>query len=231
MTIRLLIMVSFLSELSSYELNRYARKRRCVEERLRFGNDRRQPCLEDVRLGYLELISSETIEGVVGDVDSSGQVDIGDIDALSNAIFTQDTSPVFDLDRSSTVDLEDLSFLVEGVLNTWIGDVDLDGEFNTRDLVDLFQRGEYEDKLSQNSTWSDGDWNADLEFTSSDLVSAFQSSGYERGPRAAVAVPEPDALCLLMGMLIVATAIRSLRGTSRYHRLPGEVRCCSSSSR
>jgi hypothetical protein len=45
------------------------------------------------------------------------------------------------------------------------------------DLLAVFQYGEYEDAIDDNSTWSEGDWNGDGDFNSSDLVLALQS-GY-----------------------------------------------------
>lgn len=58
------------------------------------------------------------------------------------------------------------------------GDVNLDGEFGTADLVQIFARGEYEDDIEGNSTWADGDWNGDGEFDSQDLVIALQARGW-----------------------------------------------------
>ena len=56
--------------------------------------------------------------------------------------------------------------------------------FNSSDLVQVFQRGEYEDDIEDNSTWMDGDWNDDRDFDSSDLVMAFQTGLYEVKPQA-----------------------------------------------
>ena len=60
------------------------------------------------------------------------------------------------------------------------GDANRDGLFNSSDLVQVFQRGEYEDGIENNSTWESGDWNGDLEFDSSDMVMAFQTGLYEQ---------------------------------------------------
>ncbi len=59
------------------------------------------------------------------------------------------------------------------------GDADLDGRFSSQDLVQVFQRGEYEDTVAGNSTWIDGDWNQDGECDSNDLVLAFQQGTYQ----------------------------------------------------
>lgn len=62
-----------------------------------------------------------------------------------------------------------------------LGDADGNGRFEPSDLVKVFQAGEYDDDLQDNSTFEDGDWNADGEFDSSDLVLAFQSGTYVSG--------------------------------------------------
>jgi hypothetical protein len=65
------------------------------------------------------------------------------------------------------------------------GDANLDGIFNSSDLVQIFQRGQYEDGRTGNSGWAEGDWNCDGEFNSSDLVLAFQTGGYTAASIAA----------------------------------------------
>ena len=56
-----------------------------------------------------------------------------------------------------------------------IGDSNLDGRFDSNDLIAVFQAGEFEDDIANNSVWEDGDWNGDGDFDSSDLVLAFQT--------------------------------------------------------
>jgi hypothetical protein len=67
------------------------------------------------------------------------------------------------------------------VLNTSPGDADVDGQFSSTDLVIVFQAGQYEDTIPENSTWATGDWNGDGDFDSTDMVIAFQVGLYERG--------------------------------------------------
>jgi hypothetical protein len=59
------------------------------------------------------------------------------------------------------------------------GDVNGDSVVNSSDLVQLFQLGEYEDDLVDNSNWNTGDWNGDGEFSSADLVLLFQLGIYQ----------------------------------------------------
>ena len=99
------------------------------------------------------------------------------------------------------------------IINTFPGDSNLDGEFNSTDLVEVFNASEYEDNLPLNSTWSDGDWNGDGDFDTSDLVFAFNVGGYEQGPRPQVAgVPEPsNSGLLLVWILALAFTRRRVR--------------------
>lgn len=132
------------------------------------------------------------------------------IDTLQAAIRAGTNDPAFDVNQDGVVNLSDQDQFVEETLNTWTGDANLDGQFNSTDFVAVFTAGEYDDNNPNdpstilNSTWAEGDWNADGEFDSSDFVKAFQSGGYEAGPRAAVAaVPEPASLgSLLLGCLL-----------------------------
>jgi hypothetical protein len=77
------------------------------------------------------------------------------------------------------------------LFHSWIGDADLDGQFNSGDLVIVLASGSYEAEVD--SVWSTGDFNGDGRSSSSDLVAALADGGYELGPRATIeAVPEPS---------------------------------------
>ena len=129
----------------------------------------------------------------VGDINFDGAVDATDVDAL--------TPGPFDLNGDFVIDESDRTFWVEEIVSTWFGDSNLDGEFNSGDLVDVFKAAKYE--LDIDAAWSDGDWNGDRRFDSGDLVVAFKNAGYERGPRAAAhAVPEPSSLLLFIPIVL-----------------------------
>ena len=89
----------------------------------------------------------------------------------------------FDLNQDSLVDSVDRRIWVEDLKWTYFGDSNLDGRFDTNDLVLVLQGGEYEDNIPGNSTWATGDWNGDGDFTVNDIVLALQAGGYETGPR------------------------------------------------
>jgi hypothetical protein len=138
-----------------------------------------------------------------GDYDKDGALSVIDIEMLSTAIRAGNQSARFDLNHDQRVDSADHSFWVVRLKKAWFGDANLDLNFDTGDLVQIFQAGQYEDDVVANSTWATGDWNADGEFTSSDLVVAFQDGGYEQGPRVGIAaVPEPSSY-----LLVIAAAV------------------------
>jgi hypothetical protein len=114
-----------------------------------------------------------------GDYDLNAVVGASDIDRLFAAVRQQQSLNHYDLDNNRQVTKEDVDYLVENVLQTVFGDANLDGVFDSSDLVAAFQAGQYEDPLAANSTWVSGDWDGDLEFGTSDLVLAFQKGGYQ----------------------------------------------------
>lgn len=145
-----------------------------------------------------------TIDQHFGDFDRDGSLDVSDINQLSVGIAKQNTN--FDINRDGSVDQSDLTAWVHELKGTWIGDSNLDGEFNSGDLVHVFQAGHYEDDIGMNSGWAEGDWNGDGDFDTADLVFAFQDGGYERGARLSHAVPEPKtylAMVALVGLLVI----------------------------
>jgi hypothetical protein len=145
-----------------------------------------------------------------GDFDDDGLLTAEDIDALSVEVRAGTHLPAFDLSQDGFVDDQDRRNWVVELKRTYFGDADLNGEFNSSDLVAVLQIGEYEDDQPLNSTWADGDWNGDGESDSADLVTALADGGYEQGPRPGVrAVPEPSGAELLLPTLIVAIALRS----------------------
>jgi hypothetical protein len=132
------------------------------------------------------------------DFDGDGSLGLGDIDALRDEIRAGTNNSGFDVNGDGSVNFADLIQFVESPekLGTYIGDSNLDGEFNSTDFVVVFTANQYEDTIAGNSTWATGDWNGDGDFNSSDFVAAFTSGGYEKGPRTA-AVPEPTSTLLI----------------------------------
>lgn len=150
---------------------------------------------------------------VPGDLNGDGQLDASDAETLVDAIRNEPPDLRFDLDQDDMLSVSDLQHWVTQIIKTWQGDVDLDGEFSSTDLVAVFQAGKYESP--DGAMWRQGDWNADGLFGSSDLVMAFQDGGYENGPRTSVAssVPEPvTSSGTIVGILLLAAGLRAGAG-------------------
>jgi hypothetical protein len=163
--------------------------------------------------GLLDFYSITELTDSEGDFNGNGTLDAEDIDLLSAEVRSGSNEPAYDLNDDQFVDDLDRTVWVETLRKTYFGDSNLDGEFNTTDLVDVFQAGVYEDAIDGNAGWASGDWNGDADFSSRDLVLAFQSGGYEIGPRPA-AVPEPSvSLLLLIG---IAHGSLSTRRANRW---------------
>jgi hypothetical protein len=167
------------------------------------------------RDSYPQLVLSYAqVKRILGDFDNDGIIDIDDINQLIVASLNGLNPLKFDLNADKVVNKLDVNVWVKDLAETWIGDANVDGEFNSGDLVATFQAGKYEDAIEDNSTWDTGDWNADGEFTTGDLVVAFQDGGYETGlrpsPRVA-AVPEPSSMLSVMLAVCGFVRIRPVR--------------------
>jgi hypothetical protein len=112
------------------------------------------------------------------DLNGDRRFDALDIDRLFAAIASGTVDRQFDLDDNGFVNELDVRHLVGRVFRTSFGDANLDGQFDSADLVKIFQASLYEDRVENNSTWATGDWNGDGEFDSADLVLAFQDGDY-----------------------------------------------------
>ena len=148
---------------------------------------------------------------VVGDFNDDGVLGIDDLNLLEDRIALAAAADEFDLNEDGHVDELDRLAWVRDVKQTFLGDANLDGVFDSSDLVFVFQRSEYEDNIVANSRWQTGDWNGDREFDTSDLVAAFQDGGYTTGEqKKPVVLPEPMELCLL-SHLVISILIRRHR--------------------
>jgi hypothetical protein len=145
----------------------------------------------------------------LGDFNQNGSIDAADIDLLTAEVRAGSNKSEFDLTGDGAVDQLDRVKWVTEIKQTSFGDSNLDGQFNSTDLVIVFQAGLYEDSIAGNATWASGDWNGNGDFGSSDLVLAFLSISQKEGQPAASSVPEPSGLTLFVLGIILAGA----RGT------------------
>ncbi|MCA9199034.1 MAG: hypothetical protein KDA87_15915, partial [Planctomycetales bacterium] len=115
------------------------------------------------------------------DLTGDNRVDAADIDRLCAAL--EQPPMAADLNRDGLTNLDDLTAILKYV-SSFPGDANLDGLFNSTDLVMAFAAGAYEDGRLNNSSWNSGDWNCDREFDTRDLVAAFQSGSYSANAEA-----------------------------------------------
>ena len=126
------------------------------------------------------------------------------IDQVTQLIHSGQYNAQADYNLDGSVTSADREFVIHYTLNSGLGDANLDGWFDSSDLVSVFTSGEYEDTIAGNSTWATGDWNGDTEFTSSDFVDALSKFTYTAvRPAPASAVPEPGSQVLLLTSWLV----------------------------
>jgi hypothetical protein len=147
-----------------------------------------------------------------GDFNENGVLDIADIDDLTAQVAGGNAPASYDLNGDAVVDGNDIQVWIKDLANSWVGDANLDGEFNSSDLVAVLASGTYEANVD--AVWSTGDFDGDARTTSGDLVAALADGGYEAGPRAAAAaVPEPAGATLLLLSLVPLIAYSARQKT------------------
>ena len=140
--------------------------------------------------------------GIAGDFDGDGQLTALDINELTRQSASGANVATYDVNGDASVNSDDVKSWIRDLRNSWVGDANLDGEFNSGDLVTVLAAGAYEQNVP--SDWSAGDFNGDGRTDTGDLVAALADGGYETGVRAAVsAVPEPASISLL-GMAVLS---------------------------
>ena len=162
--------------------------------------------LEEYTQASMDEFFLDLSEGpsLIGDFDNSGALDLPDVNMLNNEIAGGTNNAAFDLTGDGTVDIADLKNWVSDQRKTWVGDANLDNEFNSSDLVVVFAAGQFE--LDADAGWEQGDWTGDRRFNSSDLVAAFVDGGFELGPKSVAAVPEPHSFAMMMFMALACLA-------------------------
>ncbi len=138
------------------------------------------------------------------DLDGNGQVDVADIDLLTETVNSRTRNTALDLNDDGVLSASDRVVWVEDLVNTYFGDSNFDGQFDSGDLIHVLEVGEYEDELALNSSWNSGDWDGDKDFAASDFIYVFERGGYNAGPRErGEVVPEPSSgLIMLLGVFL-----------------------------
>jgi hypothetical protein len=168
---------------------------------------------------------------IPGDHNRDGLLDLADVTLQIDAIRGADSQ--FDLNQDGQIDQGDLETWIRTLKGTWIGDADLDGYFDSHDLIVVLSEGKYENGLP--ATWSQGDWNGDRRFATSDLVAALRDGGYQAGRRApSVAVPEGAASsvwALALALALFAVRSRTRQSCSRTRQSCSRTRQSCSRTR
>ena len=129
-------------------------------------------------MSYFELRKTpHGLSGIRSSIRQSGWLEerSHNLYSLSQSWFAQET---VGSNADGIYDYADVEFLIHNLLDTHIGDANVDGTFDSRDFVQVFRSAEYEDGTAGNSLWSEGDWNCDGDFTTRDFVWAFRDGGY-----------------------------------------------------
>ena len=163
-----------------------------------------------------EALGLTYVAALDGDFDANGVLDAADVDLFVTGVthpgFTGAEcrtrhSLMFDVNADAVVDSKDQQAWVKDLKQTYFGDADLNGQFDSSDLVQVLGAGTYEagrvDAVGNiygvAAGWSEGDWNADGVFDTADLITAFRDGGYELEAADEVAVvPEPASMLLCM---------------------------------
>ena len=157
--------------------------------------------------GILNLVAPHP-----GDFQTDGVLDSEDLQLLLNQLASQDDNPEFDLNGDSQVNGKDVKVWIKEFKNTWIGDANLDGEFNAADLTAIFEAGKF--RQDSAADWFDGDWTGDNRFNTRDLIAAFKDGGYNSGKRPSVqSVPEPNGFVAALVAASWLVAVRRYRWT------------------
>lgn len=127
---------------------------------------------------------------IPGDFDDDGLANADDVDLICQEIRLRGDRGAFDLTGDGLVTASDYHHLIDRVLGTSPGDANLDGVFDTDDLLDVFAESRFEDGIVNNATWATGDWNCDGEFDSNDLLDAFAAGRFLASSAVAAAVDD-----------------------------------------
>ncbi|MCA9212924.1 MAG: hypothetical protein KDB27_07665 [Planctomycetales bacterium] len=139
---------------------------------------------------------------LTGDANGDNQVDAADVDVVMRAargegnafiytnsdrdtsffdVHTDDVHIVGDVNSDGSLDQDDVQFFLNNILQTTPGDVDLNGRFDSGDLVKMFTTARYENNIPGSATFADGDMDGNGLFDSSDLVKMFSEGRYDSG--------------------------------------------------
>ena len=138
--------------------------------------------LKDGEWSALTEAMFSVTNSIEGDFDLDNRVDLADIQLISLAVRSGADDQQFDLTGDGNVDRDDRGYLIKTLLKTDYGDANLDGVFDTSDLVQVLTEGKFSpnDVDGVAANWAEGDWDGDGVFGTRDLVIAL-TVGFEVG--------------------------------------------------
>ncbi len=141
-----------------------------------------EPFLSNTTVQAMRDLGFETVSSFpfVGDVDGDGFIEVDDADLIARLVADGVDNLVYDVDGDASVGIADRDYLVREFLGLSYGDANLDGKFDSSDLVLVSQAAQYRNDAVGDSVWSTGDWDGDREFDTGDLMLAFRAGTYER---------------------------------------------------
>jgi hypothetical protein len=153
------------------------------------------------------------VDGITFQIKGAGTIASGDAFTIIGADHVLGTPTITSFDQAQTWVFDAATGRVCldtcGGLPSVIGDSNLDGVFDSGDLVTVFTAAKYD--TQQPATWEEGDWNQDMVFDSGDLVFAFANGDYQAG--AVAAIPEPSSLVLtLLSVMGLVGIVRRRNG-------------------
>ena len=134
--------------------------------------------------GYDILETFTVVENptdIFGDFSYDEKLDHHDLNILTQNVAVGAINLQLDMNGDEQVNVDDIHFWVTDLKSTWIGDTNLDGEFDGNDIVNVLQAGRF--GTDQFARWDEGDWSGDERFDRKDIIVALQDGGYGRGPR------------------------------------------------
>lgn len=166
-----------------------------------------------VSFRYIAALPTASSPTLPGDFDEDFVLTANDIDLLAGQLRAGSTDLKFDSNYDGQLDPSDHGAWVRHLAHTWYGDADLNGEFDSGDLIIVLASGKYETDVL--AAWPSGDFNGDGRANSGDLVAALADGGYEAGRRVAVAaVPEPSS-----GLIVAVSFLSFLLVAGRHSRI------------
>ena len=161
----------------------------------------------------LELIAAP---GVFGDFNNSGTLDGSDLDALFAAQGASATpGDVMNLIADGVIDGADVSAWIEVVAGTALGDLDLDGDIDLADALQLQQQ--YTGTLTPgvgSRTWSQGDLDGDGDVDFLDAITLRQNFTGNLADLAGMNIPEPGTAGVLAFSLLAVMKDRPARAVT-----------------